>query len=89
VHEAAWAMSRSATAPTGARGAELALMAFVFASDVARAATAAAVQYHGGYGVAEEYDAQLLYRRARGWSLVAGDPADELERLGELLATGA
>jgi len=88
-HEAAWALSTSSAAPTGARGAELALMALLFASDVARATTAAAVQYHGGYGVAEEYDAQLLYRRARGWSLVAGDPADDLDRLGELLATGA
>ena len=88
-HEAAWALATSSAAPTGARGAELAVMAFVFASGVARATTAAAVQYHGGYGVAEEYDAQLLYRRARGWSLVAGDPSDDLDRLGGLLVTVA
>jgi len=35
--------------------------------------------------VAEEYEAQLLYRRARGWSLAAGDPGDELDRLAGLL----
>jgi alkylation response protein AidB-like acyl-CoA dehydrogenase len=60
-------------------------MAFQFAAEVARDVTARCVQYHGGYGVAEEYDAQLFYRRARGWALVAGDPADGLRHLGELL----
>ena len=38
--------------------------------------------------VAEEYDAQLLYRRARGWPLLLGDPAYELQHLGELLVDG-
>ena len=60
-------------------------MAFIFAGEVARQATAACVQYHGGYGYAEEYDPQLFYRRARGWPLVLGDPADELERLADAL----
>jgi alkylation response protein AidB-like acyl-CoA dehydrogenase len=85
VHEAAWALTTGLTAPTGATGAQLAVMAFQFAAEVARDVTARCVQYHGGYGVAEEYDAQLLYRRARGWALVAGDPADGLRHLGELL----
>lgn len=51
-----------------------ATMAFLFAAEAAQAASAAALQYHGGYGYAEEYDIQLYYRRARGWALQAGDP---------------
>jgi alkylation response protein AidB-like acyl-CoA dehydrogenase len=31
---------------------------------------------HGGYGFSEEYDMQLFYRRARGWALALGDPAE-------------
>jgi alkylation response protein AidB-like acyl-CoA dehydrogenase len=84
-HEAAWALTTDRRAVTGASPTELAAMAFVFAAEVARDATARCVQYHGGYGVAEEYEAQLLYRRARGWALVAGDPGDELDRLASLL----
>jgi alkylation response protein AidB-like acyl-CoA dehydrogenase len=80
-HEAAWALDTGSPTVTGASPAEVAAMAFLFAAEAARAVTARCVQYHGGYGVAEEYEAQLLYRRARGWSLVAGDPGDELDRL--------
>jgi len=89
VQEAAWALDSGQPAPTGASGPELASMAFLFAGDLAREATARCVQYHGGYGVAEEYDAQLLYRRARGWPLLMGDPADELQHLGGLLVPRA
>ena len=35
------------------------------------------LQYHGGYGFAEEYDIQLYYRRAKGWALQFGDPSVE------------
>ena len=51
-----------------------ATMAFLFAAEAAQQASATALQYHGGYGYAEEYDIQLYYRRARGWALQAGDP---------------
>ena len=44
-----------------------------------------AVQYHGSYGVAREYDIQLYYRRARGWPLVLGDPGHELRGLADPL----
>lgn len=60
-------------------------MAFVLAEEVATAASARALHYHGGYGVMTESDIQLLYRRARGWSLVWRDPAEELRDLGDLL----
>lgn len=59
----------------------MAAMAFSFAAQIARRATAASLHYHGGYGVMLEYDIQLLYRRARGWALVLGDPQAELEVL--------
>ncbi|HVM63610.1 MAG TPA: acyl-CoA dehydrogenase [Acidimicrobiales bacterium] len=88
-HEAAWALDTGSRTVTGASPGEVAAMAFLFAGEAARAVTARCVQYHGGYGVAEEYDAQLLYRRARGWALVAGDPGDGLDRLAaSLLAEG-
>jgi 3-oxochol-4-en-24-oyl-CoA dehydrogenase len=85
VHEAAWCALTGQLTATGASGPEMAVMAFVFAGEVARRATASCVQYHGGYGYAEEYDAQLFYRRARGWPLVLGDPNDELSRLADAL----
>jgi alkylation response protein AidB-like acyl-CoA dehydrogenase len=65
--------------------AVLASMAFLFATDAAALATARSLHFHGGYGFSEEYDVQLFYRRARGWALVAGDPAIEEQRLADLL----
>src|SRR3954452_10391522 len=65
--------------------AALASMAFVFASDVAAAATDRSLHYHGGYGFAEEYDIQLFYRRARGWPLAYCDQDRESLRLADRL----
>lgn len=63
----------------------LAAMAFLFAAESAQHATATSLQYHGGYGYAEEYDIQLYYRRARGWALQYGDPHLEYQRLADLV----
>jgi alkylation response protein AidB-like acyl-CoA dehydrogenase len=63
----------------------LASMAFVFASDSAALATDRALHVHGGYGFSAEYDIQLYYRRARGWSLVYRDPSVECRALADLL----
>jgi alkylation response protein AidB-like acyl-CoA dehydrogenase len=60
-------------------------MAFLFAADAAKLATARSLHVHGGYGVMREYDIQLLYRRARGWSLIAGDPERECLELADRL----
>ena len=80
VHEAAWALDGHApdsVVDVGfdhvTDGSVLAHMAFLFAADVAATATSRSLHVHGGYGFSEEYDIQLLYRRARGWALVAGD----------------
>jgi alkylation response protein AidB-like acyl-CoA dehydrogenase len=63
----------------------LASMAYLFASDAAAHATDRSLHFHGGYGFSEEYDIQLYYRRARGWSLVFDDPTREALRLADRL----
>jgi alkylation response protein AidB-like acyl-CoA dehydrogenase len=87
-HKAAWAEGPGAI-DTGDNAVEdqvaLASMAFVFAGDVATHATDRSLHVHGGYGFSEEYDIQLFYRRARGWSLVLDDPAAECRRLADRL----
>ena len=60
-------------------------MAFLFASEAAQRAAAASLHYHGGYGYAEEYDIGLYYRRAKGWSLIYDNPAQEYQRLADIL----
>lgn len=66
--KAAWALDGGAS-----RGRELAAMAFAFASTATESATYDAIHVHGGYGFMLESDAQLYYRRARGWARVWGD----------------
>jgi alkylation response protein AidB-like acyl-CoA dehydrogenase len=67
--KAAWALDEGTE-----RGRELAAMAFAFCSRTATAATYDGVHVHGGYGFMLEHDAQLFYRRARGWPRVWGEP---------------
>jgi len=61
----------------------LAGMALLFCAESARFATDRSLQYHGGYGFAEEYDIQLHQRRASGWILQLGDPALGYARLAD------
>jgi alkylation response protein AidB-like acyl-CoA dehydrogenase len=63
----------------------LATMAFVFGSEAAALVTTKAVQYHGSYGVAREYDIQLYHRRARGWPLLLGDAVTQQLELADRL----
>lgn len=92
--KAAWAMDTSdPTAPTTTDVDDndvndpisLALMAYLFATEVAAQVTDRVLHYHGGYGFAAEYDIGLYYRRARGWPLVLGDPAAQYQRLADRL----
>lgn len=62
-----------------------AAMAFLFSSEAAQRTAASSLHYHGGYGYAEEYDIGLYYRRAKGWSLIYGSPAQEYQRLADIL----
>jgi alkylation response protein AidB-like acyl-CoA dehydrogenase len=73
--KAAWALDVE-----DPRGRELAAMAFAFASETARDATSLAIHLHGGIGFTLEHDAQLHYRRVRGWSRVWGEPRDGYRR---------
>jgi alkylation response protein AidB-like acyl-CoA dehydrogenase len=68
VHEAAWSADEGLP-----QAPERACMAFGLASDIAREATYWAMHTLGGYGVMLEHDAQLYFRRARGWAAVYGD----------------
>jgi alkylation response protein AidB-like acyl-CoA dehydrogenase len=79
VHEAAWAEREEPR-----RAPELCSMAFAYAAEIAPRIAELCLHVHGGYGVSNEYDVQLHYRRARGWALVGGGASGELRRLGEL-----
>ena len=89
--KAAWASDRDDPGVVDVGDAEvsdfgaLAIMAFVFATDVARMATDRSLHYHGGYGFSEEYDIQLYYRRARGWAFVLDSPGGECRLLADRL----
>ena len=99
VHKAAWAhdqIGRHEPPPTEAVTGDdladdslsapaLALMAFIFASDVASTVTDRALHYHGGFGYAAESDIQLYYRRARGWPLIFDSVQNECARLADEL----
>ncbi|WP_029111601.1 acyl-CoA dehydrogenase family protein [Mycobacterium sp. URHD0025] len=65
------------------RATELSAMAFAFAAESARAATRTALHVHGGYGFGMEADVQLYFRRARGWTMVYGDPVTALDRVAD------
>jgi alkylation response protein AidB-like acyl-CoA dehydrogenase len=75
-YEAAWAQDENLpTADT------LATMAFLFASETAFRTASDVLHFHGGYGYTLEYDIQLYFRRAKAWSLVAGDSRATYARL--------
>ena len=78
--EAAWAADE---APDEL--AALASMAFLFAGRTAQQAAGTALHVHGGYGYMLEYDIQLYYRRAKAWTLAAGDPRRGVQHLADAL----
>lgn len=67
--KAAWWADQDA-----AQHRELIPMAYRFAEHTAIHGTAVGVHTLGGVGFTVESDVQLYFRRAKGWSLVAGDP---------------
>ena len=80
VREAAWAADESTD-----EMAALASMAFLFAARTAQQAAGTALHVHGGYGYMLEYDIQLYYRRAKAWTLAAGDPRRGVQHLADAL----
>ncbi|MGH3342143.1 MAG: acyl-CoA dehydrogenase family protein [Carbonactinosporaceae bacterium] len=59
------------------------------ASDVARDATAAAIQYHGGIGYTWEHDAHLFFKRAKREEYAYGDAVTHRERIARLVVDAA
>lgn len=67
---------------------ELVPMAFAYAARAATRAAAVGLHVQGGFGFTVESDVTLYFRRAKGWSVLAGDPGAELLVIGDLLAGG-
>lgn len=76
--KAIWALDENE-----AIAARFASSAFSFAGATAEQATKVALHVHGGYGFMDEYDIQLLFRRAKATRLLLGDPRRELQVLAD------
>ena len=68
-----------------ARERHLIPMAYLYAEEAAVRAATVGVHTLGGVGFTVESDEQLFFRRAKGWTLVAGDPQRELDEIADLL----
>jgi alkylation response protein AidB-like acyl-CoA dehydrogenase len=60
-------------------------MAYLAACETAVHSATVGVHTLGGVGFTVESDEQLYFRRATGWTLIAGDPLDELDRIADAL----
>jgi alkylation response protein AidB-like acyl-CoA dehydrogenase len=65
---------------------ELAPAAFAYAAQVATSGATTAAHMQGGLGFTVEADASLYFLRAKGWSVLAGDPARDVLAVGDALA---
>jgi hypothetical protein len=65
----------------GARGSEMASMAFLLAAEKSTEVCQWTVHVHGGYGFMLEYDAQLYFRRSYAWGAELGPSSGEWSRL--------
>ncbi len=52
-----------------------------FANEMAKRVSDLAIQIHGGYGYAVEYEVERLHRDAHGWSLAGGTPSMQRIRI--------
>jgi alkylation response protein AidB-like acyl-CoA dehydrogenase len=64
---------------------ELPLMAFDYAIRTATHGATTAAHMQGGLGFTLEADASLYFLRAKGWSLLAGGSAENLQDIGDLI----
>jgi alkylation response protein AidB-like acyl-CoA dehydrogenase len=78
VHKAAWYADHEPQS-----SGPLVTMAFVHAAEAAEEAGLTAIQTQGGFGFTLESDVQLHYRRAKGWALIAGARATQLQRIAD------
>ena len=78
VREAASCMDQS-----GGEQSAIVSMAFFFANETAQKTAGESLHFHGGFGFTLESDIQLLYRRAKSWALIGGDPHRVLNTIAE------
>jgi alkylation response protein AidB-like acyl-CoA dehydrogenase len=83
----AWKAVRDIYDASDEAGATISL-AYWYACDAAARAVAQGLHTFGGFGLSSEYDIHLYNLRAKGWPLVAGDPALALEEAGRRLYAG-
>jgi alkylation response protein AidB-like acyl-CoA dehydrogenase len=81
IRRAGWMLEHE---PAEAR--HLAPAAFAYAARVATHGTTTAAHMQGGLGFTIEADASLYFLRAKGWSLLGGDPAEDLIAVADALA---
>jgi 3-oxochol-4-en-24-oyl-CoA dehydrogenase len=62
-----------------AKAGAMVRMSAYWAAYVCRPAVIKAMRVFGGYGMANEYDAQLFFRRVNHWALLAGPPESDLQ----------
>jgi 3-oxochol-4-en-24-oyl-CoA dehydrogenase len=72
-----------------AKAGAMVRMSAWWAAHVCRPAVIKAMRVFGGYGMANEYDAQLFFRRVNHWALLAGTPDADLQLIADRLWTDA
>lgn len=68
-----------------AEAGAMVLMCAWWAAEACRPAVIKAMRVFGGYGMTMEYDAQIYFRRVTQWSLLAGNPDDDLPVIADRL----
>jgi alkylation response protein AidB-like acyl-CoA dehydrogenase len=63
---------------------DLVPMAYLAAAEAGMKGPTVGVHVQGGLGFTVESDMHLYFRRARGWTLVAGDPSAELDAIADI-----
>jgi len=84
IREAAWFADNEPDARPG-----LVAAAFAYAAGVATHGATTAAHMQGGLGFTTEADASLYFLRAKGWSVLAGDPGRAVMAVGEALIARA
>ncbi|KAA1379889.1 acyl-CoA dehydrogenase family protein [Aeromicrobium fastidiosum] len=56
-------------------------LAKCFSNEMVKRVTDKAIQLHGGYGYAEEYELERMHRDAVGWAVAGGTPAIQRTRI--------
>lgn len=83
-----WRTVEALSNGTAEAGAMVRMSAW-WAAEACRPAVIKAMRVFGGYGMTMEYDAQIYFRRVTQWSLLAGNPDEDLPVIADRLWSGA